>query len=312
MSDILTLTMNPALDLSVVADGIGPTHKIRCRDERREAGGGGINVSRVVCRLGGDCRAVFPAGGALGQLLLDLVGREGIVAFPVAIAQETRENFTATDAGRNQQYRFVLPGPTLDEAEWRACLARIEACDPARYLVASGSLPPGCPPSFYAELAALARARGAKLVVDSSGPGLAAALEAGVHLCKPSRSELEHLAGSALSDRRSQISAAQEIVASGGAEAVALTLGGDGAILVTTAGAWQAPPVPVEPVSAVGAGDSFLAGFVWALARGESWQDSFSWAVAAGTAAVLTPGSELAERHDIETIRREVRIDPVT
>ncbi len=309
MPDILTLTMNPAVDLSVDAEGILPTHKIRCEAVRREAGGGGVNVARVLTRLGADCRAIFPAGGALGRLLVDLVRKEGIDEIPVEIAGETRENFTANDAHTGEQFRFVLPGPVLSEAELAACLSRLRCCAPPHYLVASGSLPPGCPPSFHGEVAQIARQMGARLVVDTSGDALAAALQQGAYLCKPSLRELEAVAGRHLPDRGAQVGAARALVETGRAQAVALTLGRHGALLVTAEGSWRAPPIDVEVVSAVGSGDSFLAGFIWALDRGERWEECFAWAVAAGTAAVVTPGSELAERVDIERLRQAVVIE---
>ncbi|ESR25337.1 1-phosphofructokinase family hexose kinase [Lutibaculum baratangense] len=312
MSDILTLTMNPAVDLSVTADAVTPTHKIRCREERREAGGGGINVARVVRRLGGDCRALFPAGGSMGDLLVRAVEKEGIATVPVRIAGETRENFTATAAATGEQYRFVLPGPLLSEAEWRGCLDALECCETPRFVVSSGSLPLGCPASVNGEVARISRALGARLVVDSSGDSLKAALDEGVYLCKPSLRELEGVTRTKLPDRASQLAAAKDIVSAGRAAAVALTLGDEGALLVTAERAWFAPPIEVEVRSAVGAGDSFLAGFMWSLAGDLPWEECFAWAVAAGTAAVLTPGSELAERGDIEHLRRDrVLVEPL-
>lgn len=312
MSEILTITMNPAIDLSVTAERVAPTHKIRCEAERREPGGGGINVARVICRLGGDCRALFPAGGTMGDLLVRLVHREGISAVPIDIAGQTRESFTANDRHSGEQYRFVLEGPTLSDAEWKSCLAELETCDPPRFLVASGSLPPGCPPSFHGDLARLAAKVGAKLVVDSSGESLAAALDEGVYLCKPSLSELESVVGRSLPDEQARLDAAASLVSAGKAVAVALTLGEEGALLVTGEGCWHAPRVDVEVKSAVGAGDSFLAGFIWGLRQGEAWPGALAWGVAAGTAAVMTPGSELAVREDIERVRDLVTVEAVS
>src|SRR5579872_2345788 len=122
MADIVTLTMNPAIDLSVSVERVAPFHKLRAASDRRDPGGGGINVARVVKRLGGDVTAMFPAGGALGELLRRLVDAEGISALTTTIAGETREDFTVLERATGAQYRFVLPGPFLAESEWRGCL----------------------------------------------------------------------------------------------------------------------------------------------------------------------------------------------
>lgn len=309
MARILTLTANPAVDVSTSVERIEPVAKLRCRPERREAGGGGINVARVACRLGADAIAVFAAGGAIGRLLQQLVEKSGVACGVVEIAGDTRESFTVFDETAKKEYRFVLPGPTLQEHEWRACLAAVEAAAPGQdYLVASGSLPAGAPPDFYAHLARLAAATGSKLVVDASGPSLKAAFDVGVHIAKPNLRELEGMLGTRLADRQSQIEACRRLIHNGSVEILALTLGSDGALLVTRDKAWFADPLRLKLVSSVGAGDSFVGAMVWALASGRSCEDALRYGVAAGSATLLSPGTELCSRAEVERFVPEVKL----
>lgn len=300
---IVTLTMNPAVDVFADVPHVVPADKLRCTSVRRDAGGGGINVARVVARLGGDVRAVFPIGGPIGDLLRQLVEGEGVASETVAIAGSTREDFTVEEQETHAQYRFVLPGPALTEAEWRACLSLIaDRSDKPAFLVASGSLPPGVPDDFLAQAVRAAKAHGAKAVVDSSGAALAACLDEGVFLVKPNLRELEGLVGASLGTREAWLGACRDLIARGGTEAVALTLGERGGLLVTRAQALYAAALPVETLSAVGAGDSFTAALVWSLAERHDLADAFRYAMAAGAAALLTPGTELSRAEDVRRL----------
>lgn len=307
MTDILTVTMNPAVDVSTSAAQVVATHKLRCESAQREAGGGGINVARVVQRLGGSCAALYAAGGATGLLLGHLLDAEQVSSLRIEIAGETRENFTVRDRSANLEYRFVLPGPELSAPEWQACLERIAAPGiRPRYLVASGSLPPGVPADFYARCARLAREHGMHFVLDTSGPALAAALDEGVYLVKPSLRELRELSGKPLTSESQWRGAAQQLVDEGRAAVVALSLGEGGALLVTTAGVSFSPALPIHVTGTVGAGDSFVGGMMTALARNRALDDAFAYGVAAASAALLTPGTGLCRADDVERLYRQV------
>jgi 6-phosphofructokinase 2 len=286
-----------------------PTHKLRCGDTLHDAGGGGINVARVITRLGGACTALCPTGGSAGHWLEKRMRDEGLHSVFLPIADETRVSFTVHEHSTGAEFRFVLSGPTLTESEWAACLGAIETLAhlPA-VVVASGSLPPGVPTDFYARLAAIVRSRGSRLVLDSSGPALAAGVAAGVYLVKPNLSELRDLTQRPLDTPAQWRAAAQALVDEGRADVVALTLGEQGALLVTRDGAWGAQALPITVASSVGAGDSFVGALVWALQRGESLPDAFTWAVAAGSAALLTPGTGLCLVDDVERLRPQVRL----
>ena len=312
MTAIVTLTPNPAIDLSTSVERVAPIQKLRCAPLRRDPGGGGINVARVVQRLGGQVAAIYTAGGATGALLRRLLNAEGIAGIAVEADQETRENFTVLEQDSGNQYRFVLPGTALSDAEWRACLqAIVGMLPPPRFIVGSGSLPPGVPDDFYAQAAKIAKACGAKMVLDTAGAALARGLSEAVYLVKPNRRELQDLVGHTLTGPDTWVRASRSLVESGRAEVVALTLADAGALLVTADLACRGHAPAVKIMSAVGAGDSFLGGMVWSLAAGDSLIDAFRSGIAAGTAAVLKPGTELCDPDDVLRLREEIELEQV-
>jgi len=267
-------------------------------------------VARVLKRLGADVTAIYPAGGTLGLLLRQLVEKEGISQVTILIAAETREDFTVNEPETGFQYRFVVPGPSLTEDEWHACLSPFAALDAhTRFVVCSGSLPPGVPYDFYRRIVEATRGPGRKMIVDSSGAPLKAVLQAGVYLVKPSLSELRDLLGAALDTRADQIKACRALIDEKQAEVVALTAGEQGAILVTRDRVLRARALPIEPKSVVGAGDSFLGAMIWALTSGHALDEAFRYAVAAGSAALLMLGTELCQRDDIERLVKQVELD---
>jgi 6-phosphofructokinase 2 len=307
ISPIITLTMNPALDVSTSTERVVSEHKMRCGVSRLDPGGGGVNVSRVIHRLGGHSFAVYAVGGPTGEAYRRLIEAEGVPTRAVPIAGSTRENFTIDETATDKQFRFVLQGPTLDESEWGACLAALErGMQPGGFVVASGSLPPGVPDDFYARVVKLAKERGARCIVDSSGPALTETLRHGVFMIKPSRRELSELVGSALGTEQSQLDAAVELIERGAAEFVALTLGADGAILASKDGVVRLPAPTIVVDSTVGAGDSFLGGFVLRLAQGRSPEQAFVTAVAAGSATAMLPATQLCTPHDVARLEREL------
>lgn len=312
MSDIVTITINPAVDIFVSTAKVEPTRKMRTSAPKRDPGGGGINVARAAFRLGAKVTAIYPASGAIGRLLTRLLEREGIESIVTPSHAETRENFTAYEDDSGEQFRFVLPGSPLHRAEWEAVLYELEniATKP-KFVVASGSVPPGVPVDFFAQVAAIAKKLGAKPLVDTSGAALKAAIGEGVYLVKPNLNELIDLCGKPLDTDDARIAACRHMIKSGEAEVVALTLGEDGALLVTRDGIWRAGPMQIEAVSTVGAGDSFLGGMVAALAKGEPLDKAFRVAVAAGYAAVMRPGTELSHQDDIERLMPQIEIREV-
>ncbi|MDP1632935.1 MAG: 1-phosphofructokinase family hexose kinase [Caulobacter sp.] len=312
MQTIITLTLNPAIDVSTSVERVEPAVKLRCGESRRDPGGGGINVARVIRRLGGEALAIFPAGGVTGELLVALLAAEGVPTLAVPIAGDTREDMTVTERATGLEYRFVLQGPQLSWTEWRGCLdATVQPGDGQGFIVASGSLPPGVPDDFLVRLASVARTAGERVVLDTSGPALKAALRQGVYLIKPNLRELEDLTGETLDTDARRLAAARRLIADGAAEVIALTLGDQGAILVTADQAWRAPALDITPVSSVGAGDSFLGGMVHALASGQSLEDSFRMGLAAGSAALASPGTDLCQAEAVLALLPKVALQPL-
>lgn len=308
---IVTLTINPAVDASTSVKKMAPFTKMRCAPARREPGGGGINVARVLGRLGVDASAIFPAGGATGQLLGALVEREGVKSVLIPAQNATREDLTVFDETSREQFRFVFPGAPLGESEWQECLAALARIEPRpAYVIASGSLPAGVPDDFYGRLAQACRAH-SKVIVDTSGRFLKAALEHGVYLIKPNLREFQELAGIAASDDASLIEAGRRLIGRGWVEVIALSMGPDGALLITRDLALRANGLPIEPVSVSGAGDSFLAAMVWSLAGNGSLETALRYGVAGGSAALLSPGTDLCRPADMHRLVADVMVRPI-
>jgi len=300
MQPIVTLTLNPALDLSTSTEAIIPTEKMRCSAPHFDPGGGGINVARAICSLGGQSLAVFPAGGPTGTALLTLLAEEGVACRPIHIAGRTRENLAVDERKSGQQFRFVMPGPVLQTEELDACLSALAGIRPKpAYVVASGSLPPGCPDDYYAEVIDWATANEIRTVLDTSGPALNVILAKKVFLAKPSRSELEHLTGSIFTSRDSIIAAARDLVSQRCAEIVVVSLGAEGAVLASEKVTGFLPAPHVKVCSSVGAGDSMVAGLILAIAQRQPLEKALQLGIAAGAAAALQPGTGLCRREDV-------------
>lgn len=306
MKPIVTLTLNPCIDGSAEAEVVRPTRKIRTAGDRYDPGGGGINVARVIAELGGAAAPVYLSGGATGPVLDAMLRSAGFDARPVPIRDHTRISHAVLERSSGLEYRFVPEGPEISAEEWAACRRALEALD-FDWLVVSGSLPRGFSPARFAEIGPLAAERGARLVIDTSGPALEAAIGAGgAYLAKPSVGEFRALIGRPLESIEEIEAAALGIVSAGGAEMLAVSLGHEGALLATAEGASRLRP-PLLPVrSATGAGDSFLGAMVFALAAGRPAADAFRLGVAAGSATVLTPGTGLCRRADVERIYVEL------
>jgi 6-phosphofructokinase 2 len=306
---IVTLTMNPALDITTNAPQVRSTDKIRCGPACYDAGGGGINVARFAHALGASVSAVFPAGGPTGGLITDLMSQAGVPCHRILIAESTRESFTVNDERSGQQYRFVLPGPNVTFAEQTQCLDELrDAARSAEFVVASGSLPPGAPADFYQRVADICRELGVLLVLDTSGGGLRH-ITSGVFLLKPSVRELRECCGRALATEWDQLNAAHQLIGAGVAQAVLLSLGSEGALLATPHHTQRFPAIPVHAVSGVGAGDAMVAAAVVGLTRGWPLSKSVRFGIAAGAAKLTTPGTETCTCNEIERLF-ELAVEP--
>lgn len=304
MKPIITLTINPAIDKSTTVDHIVPEQKLRCSIPVFEAGGGGINVSRAIKKLGFESIAVFPAGGHTGIGLQDLLTREQIHQFPIKIKKLTRENFSIVETSTNKQFRFNVGGAEMSEKEGQECLDMIASLDPKPdYIVSSGSLSPGLSKDFFAQVAQVAKKMQAKFILDTSGEPLKLAANEGVYLLKPNLGELNMLSGldeDQPVDGNKIIELAKHIIEKGNCEVVVVSLGADGALLVSREIVEHISAPKINKKSTVGAGDSMVAGMVLSLAQGKSLREMIRYGVACGTAATMNEGTELCKKTDVD------------
>jgi 6-phosphofructokinase 2 len=306
-ASVLTVTVNPALDVSVTVEYLVPEHKLLAIDHRRDPGGGGINVSRALRQLGVGSQAWIAVGGSTGDEIVSLLEAEGIATTVHRIDGVTRESIAITDDKRHEQYRIVLPGPTVHDAHDEILGGICSLAADADVVVLSGSLPPGVPVGLFRTICDALD--DATTVVDTKGDVLAEVVQGHADVVKPSRRELASLVEWVPADADEIVLAARRVLERGQVGALAISLGRDGAVLIERAGdvTWYLPPV-VEAVSTVGSGDSMVAGIVAGLARGEALVDAVRGGVAAGTAAVLTPGTELCRAEDVARIRPQVEM----
>ncbi|KAF2518515.1 1-phosphofructokinase family hexose kinase [Flavobacterium salilacus subsp. salilacus] len=303
INNVLTITLNPTVDKSSSVANIKPEKKLRCAAPKYEPGGGGINVSRGLLRLGITTTALFTAGGRTGSLLQQLLEEEDITTLPVQVAAQTRENFIVVDTFTNEQYRFGMPGEAITDSETATIYKTIKAITPfPEIVVISGSLPPGIAPVFVKTLVKLAKEKGSKVVLDTSGEALSAALEEGVYLLKPNIGELSRLSGIEHLDNEMTVQAAMQLINKGMAEVIVVSMGAQGAYLVTKEQTAHIPAPAVKKMSTVGAGDSMVAGMVAMLAKGGTVLDMVRMGVACGSAATMNPGTGLFKKEDAERL----------
>jgi 6-phosphofructokinase 2 len=302
--DVLTVTVNPALDVSMAVDHLVPDHKMRAHECRREAGGGGVNVARALRRLGVASTSFVVVGGAIGAELVARLTADGLDVIEYVIAGTTRESTAITERSTGRQYRVSVEGPTIGDP---LALLRsiVDAAAAARMVILSGSLAPGLPADFYARIIADVGPQ-TTTIVDSHGPALVAVLGS-ASIIKPSQRELAALVGWEPTTADEIELAAHEVLAAGSVGAVVASRGPSGALLASRGKppVWFRPPA-VRPISTVGAGDSMVAGIAAALVAGSDLVDAVRVGVAAGTAAVLTAGSQLCDAADVERLVDEV------
>lgn len=302
MGEIVTLTMNPAVDQSCSTPFITNNTKLRCTEPHYEPGGGGINVARAISNMGGTATAIYPVGGCTGNLLVQLLNERLLKHQGVPMAGTTRINLSIVDDTTGKQYRFNMPGAPMAKSEWQACIKEVTERPTPSFLVLSGSLPPGVPPDFYSQITeAIDRTR-CKIILDTSGKALQASTKHHVFMLKPNLRELGDLAGKTIDNEEDLISAAQQLINEGSCDIVVISLGAAGAFLITKDCAEHeiTPLVPIR--SRIGAGDCMVAGMTYSLFHGHSMQEALRYGIAAGAAAVMRPGTELCHRDDVERL----------
>lgn len=312
ISDIITLTMSPSVDLFGTTERLLAESKTRCQETARQPGGGGINVARSLHRLGADVLAVFTIGGANGDVLETMLRDEGVPCLSVPVDTDTRQNMALTVTDSNTMYHFVFPALTLKEPALQLCMDTIISMKPVpEFLVISGSLPLATPNNFYGRIIRATKANNTKVVLDVSGAAVQPSLDEGVYFAKLNYKEFVQLGYTGPDETDAQLDAMEEMVAKGYAEILVLTLGSKGALLVSRFGDRGAlTPPPTDIVSHVGAGDSFVALMTYHLYRGAPVLDAFRYGVSAATAAVATEGNHIKDLSIVDEIYRQLSINP--
>lgn len=310
---ILTLTPNPAIDQTIRLPSLRAGAVNVATQVHHNPGGKGINVASCLADWG----TPVVAAGLLGQdnaaAFEALFAGKGIHDACQRLPGSTRTNIklVADDTGGTTDIN--LPGPAVPAVAWQALLGDVrQRVQPGQWALAAGSLPPDLRAQGYAPLLRLLAECGAHVALDTSGPALAQALNSGVPLAliKPNRHELEELAGRPLPTVADLLREARALHARGVA-AVAVSLGAEGALISCAEGAWQAAPLPVTPISTVGAGDAQVAGLLAARHAGLAWPDALRLGVAFATAKLRQIGPHLPPQADVQALAQQVRVTPL-
>lgn len=305
---VLTITLNPSLDKSSSVENIVPEKKLRCSSPKHEPGGGGINVSRALKRLGINSTAFFTSGGSTGIMLEELLKLEELNIETIRVNGATRENLAVVETSTNQQYRFGFPGQPITAEEQQKILDFAEYFHPLPdYVVVSGSLPSGVQAQFISLLISMYKLKGSRVVVDTSGDSLKAAVEEGVFLLKPNLGELASLVEKNALEDADVDAAAKAIIAQGKASLVVVSLGARGAILYSEKEKIQMAPPVVKVRSIVGAGDSMVAGILSVLVKQGPIDEILRTGIACGSATTMAEGSALFAKKDVDRLLNKIR-----
>ncbi len=309
---IATVTLNPCLDQHIMVRGLMVEEANRWDRLRRYAGGKGIDVSRAIHEMDGITIAYGFIGGANGRTVEILLDEEDVLFSFTPVKQETRTNFIITDTRTYQQTRIDAPGPRVSKKEQERLYRKLRKIRPnPDLIVASGSVPPGVPANIYYDIVVEAKSKGVRAIVDSEGRWLEEAIKAKPYLIKPNIREAGGILRMELPTEEEIVKGALDLVKMG-VEIVVISRGKDGIIAATKGRVLKGVAPPVKARSAVGAGDCTVAGLALKLAHGEPLIEACRLAVAMGTAAVLTPGTELCHRADVEELLPQIEVWEMT
>jgi 6-phosphofructokinase 2 len=309
---IATITLNPSLDRYITVQGLEVEKVNRWTSTRIYAGGKGIDVSRAIHEMGGKTIAYGFVGGPAGRTVEILLDEEGVPFSFTPIQRETRSNFIITDIKNSQQTMIDAPGPHISKSEFERFRRKMRRIRPSPDLiVASGSVPPGIPDDVYYTIITEAKNFGIRTILDSDSQWLAEGIKAKPYLIKPNVPETEGLLNRELPTEEAIIKAALDLV-NMGIEIVVISRGENGIIAASKEEILKAVSPPVKVKSTVGAGDCTVAGLALKLANDEPLPEACRLAVAIGTAAVLSPGTELAHRADVKRLLPQIQIEKIT
>ena len=307
---ILTLTINPAVDRTVMVDRLVFEDRGYILSRSEAAGGRGLNASHVISSFGGKTRALLTRGGAAGQRIDESLASMGFPYEAVNVKAESRINLTISDK-QGLTIKLNEVGSELTEVEVDAVRKLVAGrVDKARWLMICGSIQPGVPEDFYREIILLAKKKSVQTLLDTDGEALVRGLEAHPTVITPNQSEAERLLGRAILTRTQSIEAIQRMQAMG-AESVILSLGARGAVACSAEGSFEAVPPRIESLTPIGAGDAMAAAFVWAMDKKKEFYDALRWGVAAGTATASLPGMNFPTFDQVRAIYKQVDVRPI-
>ncbi len=309
MKKIITLTFSPCIDKSVSVASLLSEKKMKCFHQEINPGGGGINVARVIARLGGETCAIFPSGKISSLYFKEALKKEKVKIKMIKTKNNTRENIEVFDEDSKKQYRFGMPSNGLLKQEWLECLETLKLFKEVDYIVVSGSLPEPFPTTIFYEIAAIAQNKKAKLVVDTSGKALKSVSKEIIYLLKVNLEEFAFLLGLKKIEITEVEKASKEFIGKNKCEVLVVSFGSEGAMLVTSGETHFIKPPTVEVKNTTGAGDSMLAGVLYSLSQGNNFKKSLQYGVACGTATTLNYGTDLCTKNDAMKLLKEIEKD---
>jgi len=309
MNNIITLTVNPIVDKSTTIDGLRPNIELKCTTPVFRAGGGGINVSIAIKNLGGKSLSIYLAGGPNGVRLQNLMEDEGMSQEVIMLRGRTRDYLSVTDTATELEYRFGIPGPFVTEKEWQDSLNKVEEnLQAGDFMVASGKLPLGIPDDFFMKVAAIAKKKKARLILDTKGVGLIHAVKADIFLFKPNLTELSTVCGVGSISYSELETLAVDFLERHSCEVLVVSLGASGALLVSQQEVEYIQAPVVHQKSIIGAGDSMVAGMALSLLADKSFIEMAQFGVACGTAATMRSGTQLCQKEDADKLYEWIRL----
>lgn len=310
---VLTVTLNPSVDRAVFVEQlkVGDTNRVvRCETD---AGGKGVNLSRVLRELGGETVATGFLGGGPGAFICRVLDDQTVPHCFVQVHGDTRTNFSVEDAAQNPPTTFNEKGPEILAEDIDHLFDRVREYLPKlTWLAMGGSLPPGAPTDVFRRLTDLAHEAGVKTLVDADGEAMKLAMAARPDFIKPNEKEASRLLGRELSGRNDALEAAMELYQhlGGGDKIAIISRGAGGAVMACGEGEFDGITPSVEMRSTIGCGDSMLGGMLWAMSVGKSLEEAFRWGLASGAATASTDGTEIARRPIVESLIHSARIEP--
>lgn len=309
MRPILTVTLNPCVDIATSVEHVVPGPKLRCITPRIDPGGGGVNITRAICKLGGESTALVVVGGRTGRQFEELLDAEKIKTHPIRVKHDSRQSFAVTDATTLQQYRFSLPGEIVDRETAKLIQKEVlAATQKSDFVVLSGSLSPGLPVEYYAVLVDLLAAKTDRVIIDTSGPvldHLIASLTRPIYVLRMDQKEALEAAGLTVGTSEASAEFAKTLIARGVAEIIVIGQGAKGSLLVTKDQTLFCAPPKVPVRSAIGAGDAFVGALTLRLSHGVPLPDALRFGVAAAAATVQSEATALCRLADLERLLPE-------